>query len=637
MGKKRTDYLMAFLAIAAFVYHMLYTQYVIQGTHRHAITHLGLSLLILFLAAYRQSTTKIMRGIFAAFFLFSLVCSAYLWFYFEELLLRVWNSTNWDLVVGVFLLFACIVSCYKYFGLSVPLIAAIFVIYPFFGRHLPGPFYSISYPLTRTINNLTTSLSSGLFDIPLRVSSLFLFLVVLLGFILNGLGATKFFTILARRYQHLLKSGPGLLAVVSSAGVGSIVGSGEANVAITGSFTIPTMLKAGYKREFAAAIEATASTGGGIMPPIMGCIAFVMVGYTGIPYLRVIQMAVIPALLYFFLCGMHIHLTAKKEDYLLLDRIEMSPEEYRAETRELYTSLFLFVVPFVVLVLLIVLGRTVPYAIFWAIISVLAASLIMKETRPSLDTVVNCLVEGSENGGSIAIMCAVVGLIISSLNMSGMGVKLTAGIEGWSGGSLLIGLLIIFLISVLMGMAGIATAAYVLVAIFAVPALLKLGVQFEVAHFYAMYPTNFTMITPPVALAALVASRLAGSDYFKSCIEACKIAASGFLLPFLFVYAPVLLWRGSPSVEAAFLDLIASVACLFAIQIGNVGYIFADMKLYNRLCYYLAGGLLFVFVTTKTMLFFYVGLAMLAALLVLNYRRKNAGRLAVKKEILVQS
>lgn len=636
MKKKPVDYLLAILAVAAFVYHMAYTQFVIQGTHRHSITHLGFSLLIIFLIAYRQSSSKFWRGVFMTLFSTSLVSCAYLWLFYEDLLLRVWNSTSWDLVVGVALLISCFVICYKYFGPAVPIIAAVFVIYPFVGVHLPEPFYSISYPLARTINNLTTSLGAGLFDIPLRVSSLFLFLVVMLGFVLNGLGATKFFSILARRYQHLIKSGPGLLAVVSSAGVGSIVGSGEANVAITGSFTIPTMLKAGYRPSFAAAIEAVASTGGGIMPPIMGSIAFVMVGYTGIPYLKVIQMAIIPAILYFFLCGMHIHLTAKKEDYKLLEKIESTPEEYKAETKELFQSLFLFLVPFTVLVVLIVSGKSVSYAIFWAIISVFAASIIMKETRPTFETVINCLVEGAENGGSIAIMCAVVGLIIASLNMSGMGVKLTAGIEGWSGGSLLLGLLIIFLISVLMGMAGIATAAYVLVAIFAVPALLKLGVEFEVAHFFAMYPTNFTLITPPVALAVLVASRLAGSDYFKSSIEAVKIAASGFLLPFLFIYAPVLLWRSSSSLEAALLDLIASVGCLLAIQIGNVGYMFARASTADRLFYYLSSVILFAFVVTKSMVFFYLGVPLLLVLLFLNYRKKKINEHIINEEVLVQ-
>ena len=612
----KTSRIVLVLSVIAFIYHMAYTQYLLQGTHRHVITHLGLTLLITYLVAFNESKTRSHRIIYLILSVFSIAVSAYLWVYYEELISRVWSPTGYDLLVGVILLIVCFVACIRYFGPIVPVIAAIFVIYPFFGHYLPEPFFSISYPLTRTINNLTTSLGGGIFDIPLGISARYLFLVVMLGFILNGLGATKFFILMAKRYQHRLRSGPGLLAVVSSAAVGSVIGSGEANTAITGSFTIPTMIKTGYKPELAAGIEAVASIGGQILPPIMGFIAFVMVGYTGIPYITVIKMALIPGILYYIFVGLHVHFAACKQSYDMLEKQELSS----LENKEMIQSLIIFLIPFFVLVILIVLGYTVMFTIFWAIVSAFVASFIFKEMRPSLETIANSLVEGVINGASIAAMCAIVGLIITSLNMSGMGVKLTAGIEGWTNGNLLLGLLIIVVISLVMGLTGIATASYILVAIFAVPALLRMGVEFEVAHFFAMYPTVFTFITPPVALSVLVASRIAGSNYFKSSIEAVKIASSGFLLPFLFVYAPILLARRPDSIQVGLLDILGSLTCLFAIQIANVGFLFANINYLSRFIFYLSGGLLFSFVVTKNIVLLIAGLILLIVLIVNNNR-----------------
>jgi len=619
MKRSKIDYLIAFFSVIMFAYHMIYTQYLIQGTHRHAITHLGLALLILFLTSVRQSKSKIGKVIFSGFAIAVVLASVYLWLFTDELILRTWFPTSIDLVVGVILLVSCTVACYKNYGLVVPIIAWIFVLYPFFGKHLPEPFYSISYNIPRTINNLTTSLSGGLFDVPLGISSRYLFLVVMLGFVLNGLGATQFFQLLAKKYGYRIRSGAGMMAVVSSAGVGSVVGCGAANTAITGSFTIPTMLREGYKPEFAAAVEASASIGGQLLPPIMGFIAFVMVGYTGIPYRTVCAMALVPALLYFFFVGLHVHLYCLKNNYGTPEKVELTSEE----NKTIFRSVLLFLIPFTLLIILITIGLSVMYSIFWSIVALFVASMIAKKTRPSLDTVIDSIVEGAQNGASIAVMCATVGLIITSLNMSGMGVKLTSGIETWSGGNLLIGLLIIVVISIIMGTTGVATAAYILVAIFAVPALERLGLDHLVAHFFAMYPTVFTFITPPVALAVLVGSRLAGADYIKSGIEACRVACSGFLLSFLFVYAPILLLRKPNTLQEGILDLISCIACLFAIQIGNVGYLFTHSPWIERFIWFGSGALLFSFVVTKNVVFMVIGLLLLLVSLIMNKRQKN--------------
>ena len=620
-----TKNLLAFLSVLMFVYHMIYTQYLLQGTHRHVITHLGLALLIIFLTNAQLSEKKVNKTINLSLTSLAFIVLGYLWIYYEELIVRQWFSTDVDIVVGLLLILVCYIACIRSYGIAVPLVAMIFIIYPFFGSHLPEPFYSISYSIPRTINNLTTSLSGGIFDVPLVISSRYLFLVLCFGFLLNGLGATKFFLLFGKLFQHRLRSGFGLISVISSAGVGSVVGCGAANTIITGSFTLPAMINNGYKREFAAAIEATSSIGGQILPPIMGFIAFVMVGYTGIPYRTVIGMALIPAVMYFTFVGLHIHLVTCKLNYPLPKKEKLEKEE----VKEMFRSLYLFMVPFTVLIVLIVLGYSITFAIFWAIISVLSASIIRKDTRPSLSVLIKSIVEGVQNGAAIAAMCAVVGLIITSLNMSGMGVKLTSSIEAWSGGNLLIALLIIYLICIIMGTTGVATAAYILVAIFAVPALIRVGLEFEVAHFFAMYPTIFTFITPPVAIAVLVASRLAGANYMKASFEAVRIATSGFLIPIIFVYAPVLLMRKPNSVQEGIFDVIATLLCLLSFQVANVGFMFTNLSWPVRFLLYATGSILLYFIMTKNLYIFIPAFTIFSLMVIVNYKSMLKKREAV--------
>ncbi|MDP2647441.1 MAG: TRAP transporter fused permease subunit, partial [Desulfobacterales bacterium] len=418
MGKM--DLIITVTGLAMAAYHLVFSQYLLQGPVEHSSTHLGFSLVLVFMGALKDSAHKYRRVFFLTAAIFSLVATGYVGVLHDELEERVWFNTPADLVIGVITILLVLEATRQAFGLLVPLFAVMVVIYPFVGRHFPEPFYTTSLSLAKTISNLSVGLS-GIYGPILSISANYIFLFILFGGLLQATGATGFFLEAGKMIGNRFRGGPGLMAVAGSAAVGSITGSVAANIAITGSFTIPLMKKAGYKPAQAAAIEAAASNGGQIMPPIMGIVAFGMAGVTGIPYVKIIAMALLPAILYFFCCGVYVQLRAEqlKIPFTVTD----------IDVKELALSSPLFLVPITVVIVLLIRGYTVMHCGFWAIVSLIAVSLIRRKSRPSLRDFANGFTQGAITGAQIGVMCAASGLIVSTFVMSGLGVKLSAGIE----------------------------------------------------------------------------------------------------------------------------------------------------------------------------------------------------------------
>ena len=284
------------------------------------------------------------------------------------------------------------------------------------------------------------------------------------------------------------------------------------------------MKEVGYKPEQAGAIEAAASNGGQILPPVMGITAFAMAGVTGIPYIKICAMALIPALLYFFNTGVYVQLQAVKQN------VTLSHE--RVNYRELAFTAPVIIVPFGLIVLLLGIGNSVMFVAFYAIVSIIVLSMFRKSTRPSLRQIIEGFSEGAYLGAQIAAVTAAVGLMITTFTMSGLGLKLASGVQTLSGGNFHLTLIIVALICILLGMAGISIAAYLIVAMFAAPALMKAGVPFEMAHFFVLFPALFAYITPPVAFLAIIGAKLAGASYWKTAIETIKVAGIGLPVAF---------------------------------------------------------------------------------------------------------
>ena len=607
-------------ALAMVLYHMVSTQVLLQGTVEHNTTHLGFALVLVFLTTLETSGKRSRRIYLVMLILLSLTALGYIRLFSKELQLRAWFSTVPDLVIGAILILLVLEATRQSFGWLVPLLTVAVVVYPFFGSLLPEPFHTTSYGLKRTISNLSVSLNNGIYGAVLPISANFIFLFVVFGGVLQATGATRFFIELGKLIGRRLHGGPGLMAVVSSAAVGSVTGNIAANIAITGSFTIPLMKKTGYTPEQAAAIEAAASNGGQIMPPVMGIVAFGMAGMTGIPYVRIIAMAIVPAFLYFFCVGTYVQLNARKLG------IEQAREE--VDVKVMLSAAPQFLVPLGVIVAMLVKGYTVWYVAFWAIVSAVLASLavcvLKREKLPPVSVYIEGFVNGAKSGAQIAAMGGCIGLILATITMSGLGVKLSSGIERWSGGYLLPALFIIGAICVFMGMGGPSLTAYIIASIFAVPALTRMGVGFEQAHFFTMFTTIFAYLTPPVAIGAVIAARLAGGGYTRTAIEAIKAAAAGFLLPFLFIYCPVLLLLPQEPAAAA-AGAFAGMLMLFTLQVALVGYYLTRCRLQDRALALLSFALLLIFFPLQNYILFATGIIVFIMLTYRQFRAVRAG------------
>jgi TRAP transporter 4TM/12TM fusion protein len=600
------------LAMAA--YHLISSQVYLLDSIPHLNTHLGFCLLLVFLGAAQKGKTRTAKTVALILVGAVVLAAGYVEVFWMDLVERAYFNTDLDLVVGVLLIFLVLEATRRDFGLILPLLTVAVILYPIVGQYMPEPFKCSSLDLRQSISNLSIGLQNGIYGIVLPTSANYIFLFVLFGGVLQALGGTEFFMLLSRRLAGGMQGGPGMMAVVSSSVVGSITGSAAANVAITGSFTIPLMKKMGYRPEHAAAIEAAASNGGQIMPPVMGIVAFGMAGITGISYLTIITMALIPALLYFWSVGLYVYLRAGQ---LKIGRME----DRAVSGRRLLATLPVFVTPFVVIMVLLIRGNSVMYVAFWAIITTMVVSLL-RRNRPSFKQFIEGFVQGARAGAGIGASAACVGLIMATVTMSGLGVKLASGIQAWSGGILLVSLIIIAAICVVMGCGGPSLTAYFIVSMFAVPAVMKMGVSLEIAHFYTMYFAVFAFLTPPVALVALIAARLAQADYIRTAIESTKAAIGGFLIPFMFVYCPILLLQPMPW-HRAVAGIVASVLCLSVLEVAFVGYFLVPCTRLSRLLAGAAGAALLASVIRSSYLLLALGLVLLALMAAWHLVRKR--------------
>lgn len=574
------------LALAMALYHLISTQYLLLPTVAHLNAHLGFSLIIVFLgiALKKKGTISCLWPISLG--IIALACSLYVHFLWPQLQERAYFNTPIDLIVGVLLVFLALEAARQEFGFFLPVLSLIVMLYPFIGVHLPEPLYTQSMRLTRTISNLSIGLEGGVYAL-LSPSANYIFLFVVFGGFLEVTAGPNFLMELAKYAGSKLRGGPAMMAVVSSASVGSIIGSAAANVAITGGVTIPLMKKVGYKPEYAAGIESAASNGGQIMPPIMGITAFAMAAVTGIPYIKIVLMAIIPALLYFFCTGSYVFLRA--------GQLNIGTMREEVDKKALFLTAPALLVPFIVIMLLLTVGYTVMYVAFWAIVSAVFIAFLQKRTRPSWRQLIEGFARGGRAGAAIGVTVACVGPVLTTFTGSGLGIKLSAGIEAWSGGNLFLALLIVWVVCVIMGMGGASLTAYLIVSIFAVPVMLKIGIPLEQAHFFTMFVAVFAFLTPPIALVAMVAAKMAGASYIRSAIESTKAAISGFLLPFMFIYCPILLLKPSGAPLLDIMGIIACVTCLLALQIGFTGYYRMDCAKWERIFALMSGALLIGF------------------------------------------
>lgn len=396
--------------------------------------------------------------------------SLYLIIYYKELVFRAGLPSTIDLIMGGITILLVLEATRRAIGPELPIVVIVFLLYAYFGPYMPGYFAHRGYSLERIIEHLYMQ-TEGIYGIPLGVSSSFVFLFILFGAVLNKTGMGKFFIDLSMALAGHTTGGPAKVAVIASGFMGSVSGSSVANVVTTGSFTIPLMKSIGYKKDFAGAVEAAASTGGQIMPPVMGAAAFVMSEFLEIPYIKIAAAAVIPAIIYYVAVMIMVHLEACKYG------LKGLPRERLPKTKQVLKEKGHLILPLLGLVYLLVRGYTALFAAFWAIVMSLAASMVKKETRLDLKNFLGAFEDGAKGALGVASACACAGMVVGVTTLTGFGLKIASGIVALGGGKVLPTLFFTMIASIILGMGLPTTAKYIILAIMAAPALIQLGVS----------------------------------------------------------------------------------------------------------------------------------------------------------------
>lgn len=542
-------------------------------------------------------------------------CALYITLNYRDLLYRAGDYLMLDIIVGGIAIILVLEGARRVVGLPIAIIASIFLIYAKVGPYMPGFLNHRGYSIERIISHMYYT-TEGILGVPIGVASTFIFLFILFGSFLEKTGIGKFFIDLANAVAGFAAGGPAKVAVLTSALEGTVSGSSVANTVGSGSFTIPLMKSLGYKPEFAGAVEAAASTGGQIMPPIMGAAAFLMAEFIGIPYLNIAKSAAIPALLYFTGIFIMVHLEAKK-----LGMRGLNKDELPKLSKVLKERGYLFL-PLVGIIYFLVEGSTPIKAALYGLLLAILASFLRKETRMSFKDFLEAMENGARGALGVSIACACAGIIVGTITLTGLGLKLGNGLVSLAGGNLLLTLIFTMITSLILGMGAPTTANYIITSTIAAPAIVMLGVPVLAAHMFTFYFGIIADITPPVALAAFAGSAIAKSDPLRTGVNASKLAIAAFIIPYVFVFNPALLLINTTPLQVIQI-IITSILGMIGIGAAMEGYFLTHVKIFERVAFLIAG-LLLVDPGAITDI---IGLSMLGLLFVyqkVKSRNKNA-------------
>lgn len=501
----------------------------------HLMFALGLVFLI-YPTFNKQDRTKIPVYDWV-FFGLSLTSFIYLLVEYEAIMTtRGGIPNNLDITMAILTVLLVLEGARRVTGLILPILALIFLAYPFFSHleFLPRIMMTRQFDLGDIFGQIYTK-TEGLFSTAIGASVQYIFLFILFGAFLGKSGMGQFFNDLSLALAGHRQGGPAKVAVISSAFMGSINGSAVANVVGTGAFTIPLMKKIGYEKNFAGAVEASSSIGGQILPPVMGASAFIMAETTGVSYGTIALAAAIPALLFFLGSLMQVHYRAGRSN------LKGIPKPDLPRVKEVMKEGGHLMLPLIALVWMLGAGIPVANTAFYTILITIAVSWLRKSTRMGLKDIISALEDGTKQSLSTIVACGVVGIIIAVVNLTSFGSTLTAAITQVGAGSLFLTLFLTMIASIILGMGLPSIPAYIITATMAAPALAEFGLPIIVAHLFVFYYGIFANITPPVALASFAAAGLSGGNAMRTSFISVRLAIAGFMVPFLFVYQPALL------------------------------------------------------------------------------------------------
>lgn len=580
-----------FLGLLSFSLFQLYTGVfgVLTAQLQRSI-HLGFALALIFLLFPARKKDRGVKHRPAWFdyilALTAVAVGAYWPLMIDDLVMRVGRLTDLDFYIGLAAIILVLEATRRAVGLPITIIATLFLAYAVYGPYMPGFLAHRGLDLERLVQTMFYT-TEGILGTPLGVSSTFIFLFLLFGAFLVKTGVGQYFNDLALSIAGKRIGGPAKVAIFSSALQGTISGSSVANVVTSGSFTIPMMKKLGYKKEFAGGVEAAASTGGQLMPPVMGAAAFLMVEFIGgITYWEIAKAAAIPALLYFTGIWIMTHFEAKRLGLRGLKDEEMP------NRKEVLSKIYLLL-PILAVIILLMSGMSVVRAALWSIVITVGVSAIRKETRISVKDAIEALVDGARTALGVAAATAAAGIIVGVVTKTGLGLKLANGLLDLAGGAIIPTLMLTMLAALVLGMGSPTTANYVITSTIAAPAIILLGVPDLPAHLFVFYFGIIADITPPVALAAFAAAGVSGGDPIKTGVSSAKLAIAAFIIPYMFVLSPELLM-----IDTTWYYLIwvvfTAIAGMTAIGAGVIGYWFRKLLWYERILA-LVGGILLIY------------------------------------------
>lgn len=524
------------------------------------------------------------------------------------------SKTTWMATFAGACLVIIVLECARRtLGYIMPVLALIFIAYALAGPNLPMAIAHRGYSLERICKFLATDLD-GLFGTTMSVSATVIFMFVMFGAFLEASGCSDFINDIAISLTGKIKSGPALSAVVASGLMGSINGSAVANVVGTGTFTIPLMKSRGYKPQFAGGVEAVASTGGQILPPVMGSGAFLMVAFTEQKYIAIVIAAVIPALLYYWGCAVAVMSQTEIAHVTLMDPKDIP------KSREVMKDGWIYLLIIAVLLYCLLVAQYSPlYSALWATCAVPVVMLFDKKKRFTLKTIPSAMVKSGFSAMSIVIGCACAGIVVGMVSITGIGVIFGDMMIQAAHGLLFPSLLFTAITCIVLGMGLPTTAAYVIAASILAPSLIKLGLAPLTAHLFVFYFACLSAITPPVALAAYAGAGIAKTNPMTTAVEACKLGFAGFMVPFAFCYNPAMMMQGSVGeIISVAISAIIGVAIMSA---GFQGWLLWKLNWLERIVF-IAGGLLMFIPGTLTDI---TGLVIAAALLLVNVKKWEKG------------
>lgn len=584
--KGRFKVITTIIAVSFSIFELWVNSFGIMLDIKRNAIHLGFLLMLVFLFYPATKKSNIEKPTFSDIILSILGLSVglYIFLFYDDLFTRAGIAITRDYIFAILCIILLFEASRRSVGLVFCGLVIFFLLYAVYGYIFPGIFKHPGISWTRTLYRMYLTYE-GILGVTLSVSSTFIYLFILFSAFLEVCGTAEFFNDLALALAGSKRGGPAFVAVIASALMGTLSGSAVANVATTGTFTIPLMKKVGYKAHFAGAVEAAASTGGQIMPPIMGAAAFIMASFLQISYVKIMIAAIIPALLYYLAIAANVYLEARRLN------LQGIPPENLPSLKEVLIKRGFMISPLVVIMYLLLTGRTPLMAGFGGIITTILVSFIRKETRLTLNKLIKALEEGAYSALQVGIACAACGIIVGVAAVTGIGSIVAYSLVELSGGIPLIALFMIMVACIILSMGLPSTALYIIVATVAAPALTNFGFLPLAAHFFVFYFGALSNVTPPVALASYTAAGLAGSDPTKTAITGLKLTLAGFIIPFVYTFNPVLLAQNI-SLTTLLTSLAECIAGVIALAIGTTGYIWKEIKIWERCLFILSAILL---------------------------------------------